>query len=147
MAEFSTHLTADAVDLMDGRFLFRLVRGLGEVPTVRGEDTIIPSATGRTARSRVADTLRLEAQGWVLGEGVGEAAQRADFRDAVDELRALMDPTQDPYTIEVEVEDGSTRTILARPLNIVWGEDRIPSMCYASLEWESVAPTWTAGGS
>lgn len=146
---WSTGLTANSTDLTstDGRLLFRLTRGLDEVPEVRGEDTIIPSLAGRVARNRVLDRLVLEAEGYVMGAGTTEAEQRADLRDLVDALRTLMDPTQAPYEIEATLEDGSTRTIQARPVNIVWGDDDIPSLRTASLQWESVDPVWAAGGS
>ncbi len=146
---WSTGLTANSTDLTstDGRLLFRITRGLNELPEVRGEDTIIPSLSGRVPRNRVNDRLIIEAEGYVMGSGVTESLQRADLRDLIDILRALMDPTQAPYAIEATVEDGSTRTIQARPVNIVWGPDDIPSYRTASLQWESVAPVWTPSGS
>lgn len=144
---WSTGVSANGTDLSTGHFYLRLVRGLIEVAEVRGEDTVIPSATGRVPRNRVADTLRIEAAGMVMGQGMDEATQQADLRAAMDALRALMDPTLAPYLITATLEDGSTRTIMARPLNLVPGPDDIPSYRTVSLEWESVSPAWTLVGS
>lgn len=142
---WSTNLTANGVDLTtsDNRIMLRLVRGLDDLAEVRGKDVIVPGLTGRIIRNRVKDRLVVEAAGWVMGTGVGEAAQRADFRAIVDEIRALMDPTLSPYAIVAILEDASTRTIMARPTNVVWGDDNLPSFRMLSCEWESVDPEWT----
>lgn len=147
---FPTSLVADSVDLTrsDGRILGRVVRGLNEIPEVRGKDTIIPSKPGRTPRNRKLDRLMVEWEGMVMGAGADEDAQREDFRDLVDDIRALMDPTSDPYELVVTVEDGTTRSITARPVNVVWGPDDIPSYRTASLQWEAIdAADWGVGGS
>ncbi len=143
---FSTNVIANGVDLStsDHRILMRIVRGLDELPDVRGKDIVVPGLPGRIARNRVNDRLVIEAAGFVAGTGADETAQRADFRAIVDEVRALMDPTQNPYTIEATLEDGAGRTITARPVNIVWGDDNIPSFRMLSCEWESIDPDWTA---
>ncbi len=148
---YPTSLVANSVDLTrsDGRILMRVTRGLNEIPEVRGEDTIIPSAAGRVARDRVADRMVIEAEGMVMGSGADEDAQRADFRSLVADIRALMYPTQAPYELVVTLEDGvSTVAITARPINVVWGDDDIPSYRKLSCQWESVdASDWVALGS
>lgn len=148
---YPTSLVANGVDLTrsDGRILGRVVRGLNELPEVRGKDTVVPALAGRVPRNRIADRLLIEWEGMVMGAGSTEQDQREDFRDIVDSLRALMDPTSDPYELVVTLEDGSTtRSITARPINIVWGDDDIPSYRVASLQWESVDATdWGVGGS
>jgi hypothetical protein len=137
-----TSVVANSIDLTrsDGRILLRLVRGLNEVPSVRGGDTIVPSLAGRVPRSRVYDRLMLEAAGYIFGAGTTEDDQRESYRDTIDELRGLMDPTQDPYSVVATLEDGTTtRTFTARPLNMVVTEHRrIPSVAEVSLEWECV---------
>lgn len=142
-------LVAGGVDLTrsDGRLLFQPTRGLNDVPEVRGIDTIVPGLPGRVPRDRVLDRLVVEAEGMVIGAGSTESAQRTDFRALVDDIRALMDPTQSPYDIVITVEDGSSRTITARPVNVVWGPADLPSYRTASLQWEGVDATdWTFDG-
>ncbi len=150
-AGFPTSLTANSVDLTrsDGTILMRVTRGLNELPEVRGTDTVIPSAAGRTPRNRVADRLVVEAEGMVMGAGMDESAQRENFRYLVSVIRALMYPTQSPYELAVTLEDGiSVVSITARPVNVIWGEDDIPSYRTLSCQWESVdAADWVALGS
>jgi len=143
-------IVADGVDLTrsDGKLLFRITRGINEVPDVRGVDTVVPSLNGRIPRSRRLDRLVVEASGLVIGAGATEALQRTDFRSLMETLRDLMNPVQDPYDIAVTVEDGTTRTITARPLNLVAGDDDLPSFREVSLQWESVdAADWGVSAS
>lgn len=143
-------ITADGVDLTrsDGTLLFRITRGINEVPEVRGADTIVPSLNGRIPRSRRLDRLIIEAEGLVMGSGATEALQRTSFRGLMDALVDLMNPVQDPYDIAITVEDGSTRTITARPQNIVAGDDDIPTYREVTLQWESVdAADWSVSAS
>jgi len=148
---WSTSLVADGVDLTrtDRRLLFRVTRGLDEVPEVRGSDTIVPSLNGRIPRSRRLDRMVIEAAGYVMGAGATEALQRSDYRALMETLRDLMNPVQDPYDIVVTVEDGTTRTITARPQNLVTdSDDGIPQFRRVSLQWESVdAADWGVAGS
>jgi len=143
-------IVADGVDLTrsDGKLLFRITRGINEVPEARGVDTVVPSLNGRIPRSRRLDRLVVEASGLVIGAGATEALQRTDFRSLMETLRDLMNPVQDPYDIAVTVEDGTTRTITARPLNLVSGDDDLPSFREVSLQWESVdAADWGVSAS
>ncbi len=149
-AAVATSIVADGVDLTrsDGRLIFWVTRGLDEVPEVRGTDTIVPSLNGRIPRSRRLDRFVVEAAGMVQGAGSGEAAQRTDFVSLMETLRDLMNPVQDPYNLVVTREDGTTRTITARPLNIVWEGIVIPTYRTGSLQWESVdAADWGVSGS
>jgi hypothetical protein len=143
-------VVANGTDLTrsDGKLLFRITRGLNEVPEVRGVDTVVPSLNGRIPRSRRLDRLIIEAEGLVMGAGSDETAQRTDFVSLIETLRDLMNPVQDPYNIVVTREDGTTRTITARPQNMVVGPDDIPTFRTASLQWESVdAADWGVSGS
>ena len=80
----ATAITADGVDLTrsDGKIIFRVTRGLDEVPEVRGVDTIVPSLQGRIPRDRRLDRLIIEAEGMVMGTGASETAQRAGTLEA-----------------------------------------------------------------
>lgn len=136
----ATAITADGVDLTrsDGKIIFRITRGLDEVPEVRGTDTIVPSLQGRIPRDRRLDRLIIEAEGMVMGTGADESAQRADFVSSMEAIRDVMNPVQDPYVLSITREDGTTRTIMARPQNIVWEDDFIPTYREGTLQWESV---------
>lgn len=146
-AALSTNLTANSVDLCRSDFgiMVTITRGLDEVWEVRGRDTILPGVDGRVPRVRLRDTLAIEAEGWVLGTGSTYANQLDSFRTHVDALRALMDPTQDPYTLTVTLEDGGTRSIEARPVNILWGNHDRPTYRTCSLKWEAVEDDWDGG--
>lgn len=145
-----TSLVADGVDLTrsDGKILMRVTRGLNEVPEVRGVDTIVPSLNGRIPRNRRLDRLVIEAAGIIMGAGADENAQRVDFRATIETLRDLMNPVQDPYNIAVIDEAGTTHTITARPMNLVVGDDDIPTYREVSCQWESIdAADWGVSGS
>jgi hypothetical protein len=147
---YSTSLVADGVDLTrsDGRIIGRVVRGLNELPEVRGKDTIVPGMNGRIARNRKLDRLIIEWEGLIQGAGSTEDAKREDFRDLIDSIRSLMNPVQDPYELVVTLEDGSTRSITARPINAMFEAEFVPSYREASLEWESVdSADWGVAGS
>lgn len=124
------------------RIVLRCVRGLDDAPEVRGEDTVIPSAEGRVPRNRVWDRRVIELYGFVAGTGASETAQRADVRSALETLRTLFDPTGDPATLVVTLEDGSTATISARPINMVLDDGRIPTYREVSVELEAVEDDW-----
>lgn len=138
-------LTANSTDVQDadlGIFL-EIVRGLNESPSVRGTDTIVPGLAGRVARNRVADVLTIELRGIVTGAGADEAAQRSDYRTNVNTVRALFDPTS-LVTLVAALEDGTSATITARPLNLVW-DQLLPTLANVSIEMESIDPDWVIG--
>lgn len=124
------------------RLTIRCVRGLDDSFEVRGTDTIIPTAAGRVARNRVRDRRVIELAGHVMGTGDTEDAQRLDVRAALEELRALFDPTSTPGSLVVALEDGGTATITARPLNMIAGDDPIPTWRQVSIELEAVGADW-----
>jgi hypothetical protein len=145
--------TYDGVDLVTvvggmPRMLIGLVRGLDDAPEVRGTDTIIPGAAGRVPRTRVRDRRVIELAGPVGGVGATHAAQAADMRAALEELRTLFDPTRDPATLVVALEDGGTASINARPVNLLLDEPVVPTMRRVSVELEAVEGAWviTPGG-
>lgn len=125
------------------RMVIRCVRGLDDSFEVRGTDTIIPTASGRVARNRVRDRRVIELAGHVLGTGDTEAEQRADVRAALEELRALFDPSAAPGTLVLDLEDGGTATIAARPVNMIVPDDPVPTWRQVSIELEAVGADWT----
>ena len=146
---FASGLTADGVDLTnaDLSILMRITEGLDEVWEVRGKDTTIPAMAGQIARNRKRDRLVITAEGMVMGQGADETAQRVDFVSTVATIRALMDPTQAPYTLTATRVDGSTASILARPVNVLWGDDGIPTYRALSCQWLAIDDDWLEGGS
>lgn len=138
----------DAVSLntlvgTERRLTFWLVRGLDDPPEVRGADTTIPGTAGRTPRNRVRDRRTIEIQGWVRGTGATDALRADDFRDAMEELRALFSPTRAAATLIVGLEDGTrTATITARPLpTAIIGYKPVPAAS-VSYELEAVGADW-----
>ncbi|MCA1570846.1 MAG: hypothetical protein LC798_11115 [Chloroflexi bacterium] len=66
---------------------FSLVNGFWGGITVRGEDDIIPGASGRQARPRLADRRIIRLHGFVLG------TDEENHRSVQDALNTLFDPT------------------------------------------------------
>lgn len=131
------------------RMAIGLVRGLDDSPEVRGSDTVIPGATGRVPRSRVWDRRVIELAGFIGGVGTSETAQRADLRALLEDLRELFDPTRSPATLSIELEDGGTATISARPVNMLCAATIASVREQVSIELEAVDADWqvTLGGS
>lgn len=124
------------------RIVLQCIKGLDDSPSVRGEDTIIPGTAGRTARVRVRDRRIIELAGWVFGTGSTDAAQTDDLRDALEELRTLFDPTDDPQTLVIDLEDGTrTATITARTRNMAVAREDLIVARKVSVELESVSST------
>ncbi|HEX5013021.1 MAG TPA: hypothetical protein VFV72_02595, partial [Candidatus Limnocylindrales bacterium] len=63
-------LTFDATDLQqaDLQWFFEIKRGLDEVPSVRGKDSIVPALAGRVERNRKNDVLSIVLEGFVRGD-------------------------------------------------------------------------------
>jgi hypothetical protein len=135
-----TELTYRGTSLMRSNLtvLLRIVRGIGEVMEVRGQDTIVANATGRVPRDRKKDRLVIELKGYVMGTGADEAAQRASLVDLRAELRTLFDPTLAPGALVATLEDGTTQSIDARAINILYGDDDTPTLREVSVELEAV---------
>lgn len=124
-----------------------VIVGLDEVAEVRGTDTTIPSKAGRRARNRVKDRRSIELGGWLQGVGEFESVRMASYRQIVAFLQTLFDPARDPATLSVPLEDGTTATISARPLVIVYGDRPLPGVCRISVSLESIDPDWAYSGS
>jgi hypothetical protein len=142
----ATFASKNLVEIADGqaRIVMRCVRGLDSGPRVRGRDTVIPGLAGRVVRNRVNDGRVIELEGFVAGVGGTQAELDADFRAAVEELRAIFDPTASPATLVIALEDGGTATITARtlPENPMWGGDEISCYRTLSVELEAVGTDW-----
>lgn len=132
-------LTYGGTDLQQSDFgiFLELVSGLNEARAVRGQDLIVPGLAGRIPRNRVLDRWPIELRGWVSGgTASGETAQRSAFRTNMLAVRTLFDPTGTPDDLELALEDGSTLTITARPLNIL-SDQQVPALAAVSIELEA----------
>lgn len=119
-------VTYDSIDVydFDAGYGLELVSGLWEVPTVRGEDTVIPAAPGRLEQNRINDVLPLELRGLVRAStaSLTKAAQLASYAANLRYLRTLFRPDRDRADLVATLPGGTTLTISARPLNIVSNE-------------------------
>ncbi len=94
--------------------------GPDDLSTYRGEDDVIPEASGRDAGAWISDTRDLTMYGIVFGTG---STPRESFRTNMDALIAKMDPTG---TISIVVHPpnfglgtGDTATLASvRPMRI-----------------------------
>lgn len=74
----------------------------------------------------------------VSAGGATEAIQRAHFRYLADIVAGLFDPTALPASLVATMEDGTTRTILARTLPTVLWNQLEPSLAKVSIQLEAV---------
>lgn len=147
----SVPLTYDGTDLNpdDYRIFFEIVSGrFADGLEVRGKDVTVPSLAGRSARNRIADARRIELRGHVRGHGDDVDERREDYLALMDALAILFDPTRSPAALIATVEDGSQRSIDARPLPAFAVNEQVPSeFAYVSVVLESVDPDWSDVGS
>lgn len=109
-------------DLSAGYWVTISVGGLDAVPIVRGEDTIIPGKSGRVARVRKADVLTITLHAFVTGTGSTHAAVRESYLSRMTALRAIFDPTADPFSLTIhptaEAVGGKVGTGQTATLNV-----------------------------
>lgn len=148
----ATFSGTDFVQVVGGqvRIALRCVAGGPESGgRVRGVDTIIPSASGRSARNRVYDGRTITLEGWVAGTGATYDDQLADFIAAQLQIVAAFDPTASPDTLEIDLGNGSIASIEARtlPEEPMWGDDSNPIYRELSIDLEAVGDDWLVAGS
>lgn len=119
-------LTYAGTDLQPAnlQIFLELVLGLSEAPSVRGTDIIVPALAGRVEGRRVNDFVAIELRGWVRADPATTttATQRASYRANMKALRALFATNRARADLVATLEDGTTATISARPLNLVLTE-------------------------
>lgn len=82
--------------------LFFVVRGgLDDVPTVRGKNVTIPGKPGQTWMPKVEDSLPIILHGYVEGQGSSLGEQRQDYLDLMARIKAVFDPTAEPFEVDV----------------------------------------------
>lgn len=140
----------DGVDLQqsDLQWFFEIERGLDEVPTVRGKDTVIPGLGGRLEQNRKNDTLAIVLKGFVQADpALTDLTQRREsYRANMRVIRSLFLPTNGRASLAATLEDGSILTIAAVPLNIVPGRLIASEYRELSIELEGF-DDWVAAGS
>lgn len=128
-----------SVQRADNSVWLDVKEGLFEHYKVRGKDTTIPGAAGKIPRNRVADELRIVLKGWIRG------SSWSNYWTLVKEMKTLFDPARSPATLSVPLDDGTTATIDARPLNLIpAGDEAIGATREWSVELVAVdPPEWT----
>lgn len=132
----------------DRSIFLQLYLGFDDEPSVRGEDDIVLYAAGRRLRSRWKDVRVIELRGWVQGVGATLAAKRAAYRERIDELHAIFDPTLAPGPLVVTAPymglASGTASIDARYLNASWDDPLLGWFRRVSVELECISspPDW-----
>lgn len=143
-------LTYAGTDLQqsDLQWFFEITRGIVEVPSVRGRDSVVPGAAGRTERNRKNDVLSIVLTGFITADPTLTDLEdrRASYRQNVDAIRNLFAPSAARATLVAVMEDGTTQSIEARPLNIVGGTYIASEYRVLSVELEGY-DDWLPGGS
>jgi hypothetical protein len=92
-------LSYRGVDIHTDNIHLDIHEGFAEPPTVRGEDVIISGQSYRTWMPKVADRRIIELRGIVRGTGTTLEDRQQSWRDATDDLMALLDRTDTPGTL------------------------------------------------
>lgn len=136
-----TYRGTDIQDV-DGIYL-EIYRGLIEPVEVRGQDLIVPAYSGQIVRNRLGHRKGIGLRGWIRGVGAtDEDDDRADFATNRATFNTLFDTTLEPGALVASLEDGSSKTIDARTLNVI-PDVQVPTLVYVDIELESVDPDWT----
>lgn len=121
---------------LDLGYFLEIVSGLNEPPSVRGNDIVVPGLAGRITRNRINDVVHIELRGIVTDWRGHGASPKASWRANVQAIRNTFKPTAAPALLVASLEDGTTASITARPLNIVWVENVQSLQAGVSVELE-----------
>jgi hypothetical protein len=148
---YVTELTYDSEELQPSSldYVLWVIRGLNDIPSVRGTDQVVPTRTGQVERNRKADKLAIELKGYVLANGDDVDATVANFRGSVETLKGLFDPALASRVLAATLEDGSAASINARVVGLAMPEVVPGHVAEVSVSMESLDPYWviTPGGS
>lgn len=127
-----------------------IVSGYFDPAFVRGEDDVIPGASGRREQSRQKDRRVVRLEGWVKGTGSTLANRQASFNTNMNTLMGLLAYTSASGNLVVSATTmglaAGTKTLSCKCINIVLGK---PEAGYTfqriSVDLESIAspPDWT----
>lgn len=136
----SIPLTYDGTSLQssDLQIYLQITRGLNESPSVRGVDVTVPALAGRVEANRINDVLSIVLEGHVTADpaDLTTATARDSYRTNVMAVRALFATNRARADLVATLEDGSTATISARPLNLLWGESVQSEYATVNIELE-----------
>ncbi len=131
-------LTYDGEDLQlpDFTLFLTIIKGLNETPAQRGEDIVIPRRAGRTEGNRINDILSIVLAGQATGGPTTDdrPTNQSEYRTMMLYVRTLFRSNRERAALVALLENGSTATIQARPMNILV-PDEVPG-AYASLNIE-----------
>lgn len=143
-------LTYAGVDLQESdlQVFLQIRTGLNETPAVRGSDTVVPGLAGRVEGNRVNDVLSIELVGFVRADpaSVDRAAAKSSFRANILWLRTLFASNRARADLVATLEDGSTQSISARPLSMIWNESVQGEFSAVSIDLEGY-DDWAVAGS
>lgn len=127
------------------------VGGLDDVPVVRGDNVVIPGKDGQTWMPKVADHFPVVLRGIVMGEA-GAKTARASYLDRITALKAIFDPTEEPFTLTITsplegLESGESYTITVEFLRFTV-IDEGAHYRYMDIECQAIGdpPAWAATG-
>lgn len=148
-------LTLDSTNLRptDGSMNLDVISGFWEPANARGEDDVIPEASGRDAGVWTADTRTIRLHGHVKGIGSTLVARQQSFNTTMATLMGKLDTTASPAALVVSgpymglatSPSTATKSINVRCVNVVVGP--ITGLYYATIDAELVSidspPDWT----
>jgi hypothetical protein len=121
---------------------FEVVEGLWGGIQTRGEDVIIPSASGRWARNRIADLRVVRLHGFVFG--TTEALHRTNMNTVMTALDVTADPANLVIHTPLYGVPSGTRTISARVVDVrIVAMAPMVSEIDAELHAIASPPNWT----
>jgi hypothetical protein len=137
----------------DRTIILDIVEGFDDEPETRGKDVVIPGRPGMYPANRIKHRRVVRLRGVVKGVGATPEDREESYRDLVDELHAIFDPTLDPAALTVTAPyltvSGSRTLEDVRYVNAVWGPFLSRHARTVDIEMESIAnpPDWTDDGS
>lgn len=124
MARLVADSTLELQDPTNGYYFEIREGGLDAHPSVRGVDSTVPGKPGQVVRNRVAHQRMVVLHGLVMGDpGMGTTAPES-FRTRMDALKAIFDPTEDPFPLTIHaplhgLTTGSTASLNVRFVRFV----------------------------
>lgn len=132
----------------EGTIVLDVVDGFDSEAEVRGTDTVVPGRAGQTRRNRVKHRRVVQLAGIVKGVGADQEEREASYRDLVDELHAIFDPSLNPGALVIHapylIPSGTATLSGTRYLNAIWGPFVARHARRLNVEMVSIAspPDW-----
>lgn len=106
-----------------------LEEGFYEPADVRGEDDVVPEASGREVGARIRDVREIVLTGHVRGQGTTAAERSSDWYTRTQALMAVMQLHSDPGVLEVDgpylgIPEGTGYSLNARVVRVISGRIR-----------------------